>query len=277
MVSPDRLRQNTFLLPLRKILTGYFVQLHRKQSCLCFSLARATAIFANKSLSSMAQQPLPYGIPLPISLGKTGTGQTFVTDLRSLGSIIIEKGLPQERQALLCSIVNSLLSSTLRLKIIPIGEKHIFGSNPEIFKHLPYGINSDRLSVMSYAVHTMRSLQTEAHKRNASNNTCHTPIIALISDLESLIDADNSVLRKLKKTAESSAKTGIYLIAATRHTETAYLPEGIGNSFNTKIIYYSTRVGCNKRLYTNSGLQTGNMLLFRNTEKTVLLDCSTTF
>ena len=277
MVSPDRLRQNTFLLPLRKILTGYFVQLHRKQSCLCFSLAQATAIFANKSLSSMAQQPLPYGIPLPISLGKTGTGQTFVTDLRSLGSIIIEKGLPQERQALLCSIVNSLLSSTLRLKIIPIGEKHIFGSNPEIFKHLPYGINSDRLSDMSYAVHIMRSLQTEAHKRNATDNTCYTPIIALITDLESMIDADNSVLRQLKKTAESSAKTGIYLIAATRHTEIAHLPKGIGNIFNTKIIFYSTRIGSNKRLYTNSGLQAGDMLLFRNAEEPVLLDCNTTF
>jgi len=214
---------------------------------------------------------------IPISLGYIWAGKPFVADLIDINSIIIEKGLPQERQALLCSIVNSLLSSTLRLKIIPIGEKHISGSLPEIFKHLPYGINSNRLSDMSYAVHIMRSLQTEALKRNASNNTCHTPIIALISDLESLIDADNSVLRQIRETAESSAKTGIYLIAATRHTETAYLPEGIGNSFNTRIIFYSTRIGSNKRLYTNSGLQAGDMLLFRNAEEPVLLDCNTTF
>lgn len=214
---------------------------------------------------------------IPISLGYIWAGKPFVADLIDINSIIIEKGLPQERQALLCSIVNSLLSSTLRLKIIPIGEKHIFGSNPEIFKHLPYGINSDRLSDMSYAVHIMRSLQTEAHKRNATDNTCYTPIIALITDLESMIDADNSVLRQIRETAESSAKTGIYLIAATRHTETAHLPKGIGNIFNTKIIFYSTRIGSNKRLYTNSGLQAGDMLLFRNAEEPVLLDCNTTF
>lgn len=214
---------------------------------------------------------------IPISLGYIWAGKPFVADLIDINSIIIEKGLPQERQALLCSIVHSLCHSTHRLKIIPIGEKHIFGNLPEIFKHLPYGINSNRLSDMSYTVHIMRSLQTEAHKRNAGDNNCHIPIIVLITDLESMIDADNSVLRQIKETAESSAKTGIYLIAATRQTEIAYLPKRIGNSFNTKILFYSTRVGCNKRLYTNSGLQTGNMLLFRNNDNPILLDCDITF
>lgn len=214
---------------------------------------------------------------IPISLGYIWAGKPFVADLIDINSIIIEKGLPQERQALLCSIVHSLCHSTHRLKIIPIGEKHIFGSLPEIFKHLPYGINSNRLSDMSYAVHIMRSLQTEAHKRNATDNTCYTPIIALITDLESMIDADNSVLRQIKETTESSAKTGIYLIAATRQTEIAHLPKGIGNIFNTRIIFYSTRIGSNKRLYTNSGLQTGDMLLFRNNDNPILLDCDITF